>query len=266
MKTINIKDSFTTVVGVFICLLLASHAAAQDKKTKLRVGDRIYVEVVGETITGEYEVSRDGTFQMRYLEDPVPAEGETPDQVQKILMAMLVPDYLLKPQVIVTLLDRKKLHCAVIGQVGSPRVIQFDPDDGLTLFEAIGQAGDLTQVADKEKIEVTRNQKIIKTPMPKSKMFKIERGDTINVPILPPLGTYTLTGYVRRQATFAIPRGEKHSLMWAIDNGGGILGSGTLKRVTLRRDEETRQLSGEKELEAIEVKPGDQIKIGQKLF
>jgi hypothetical protein len=92
------------------------------------------------------------------------------------------------------------------------------------------------------------------------------KGDTINVPSLPPLGTYSLSGFVRKRGEFTIPRGSKHTLMWAIDHAGGVEDTGSLKRVELRRAGRTLEFSSVEELESEFIRPGDLIKVARKRF
>jgi len=102
--------------------------------------------------------------------------------------------------------------------------------------------------------------------MPGSKDLRIVQGDTINVPSLPPLGTYSLSGYARKPGVYTIPRGRRLSLMWAIDHGGGAADTGTLRRVEVRRGGRTREFEREEELEKEIVMPGDLIKIPRRRF
>ena len=267
MKTKYLNRMIAKLVGCLSLLALSpTMACTQGNSAKLRVGDVVHVNVVGEVITGDYEIKPDGMFQMPYLDDPVPAAGQTTDALQKTLMGMLKPDYLLNPQIIVTLLNKKLHDCTVIGQVTKPRLIQFDPDTGLTLLQALGQAGDATPSGDLSRVEITRGGKTIPAPMPQSKNMRIVKGDTISVPALPLLGTYSLSGYVRKSGNFEIPRGKRLSLMWAIDNAGGIADTGSLKRVELRRDGRTREFDGEEELERETIRPGDLIKVDRRRF
>jgi protein involved in polysaccharide export with SLBB domain len=252
------------LVGVLLGLVTSG--SAQDKSEKLRVGDIIHVNVVGEEITGEFEISKDGSFQMSYLDEPVPAAGKTTLELQATLMKMLKPDYLLNPQIIVTLRNKKLHSCTVIGQVAAPSLIEFDPDEGITLQEAIGRAGDLTRAGDKYGIEITRYGKSIPAPMPQSKNLKIANGDTINVPLIAQLGTYSLSGHVRKTGKFEIPRDGRYSIMWAIDNAGGVSETGSLKRVELRRAGRTRDFEDERELELETIRPGDLIKVDRRKF
>ena len=256
-----------------LCLLLSlwlfavpDPCLAQDQSAKLRVGDIIHVNVVGETITGDYEISADGSFQMPYLDEKVPAKDKTTAALQETLMTMLKPDYLLDPQIIVTLLDKKMHSCSVLGQVAQPRLIQFDPDGGLTLQEAIGQAGDVTSSGDLEGIEITRYGKTIPAPMPKSKNLRLVKGDTINVPSLAALATYSLSGFVKKPGLHTIPRGKRFSLKEAIVQGGGALDTGSLKRVELWRDGRSREIDSEEALEKEFIWPGDLLKIPRKRF
>ncbi len=155
---------------------------------------------MGSTKSQKMDRSKCLTSKIRF-----PAVGKTPEQLQDVLLGILKPDYLINPQIIVTLKDKKASTCWVTGQVGSPRLIPFDPDKGITLQQAIGQAGDLAPGADSSRIEITRSGKAIAAPMPASRTLRLTDGDTVNVPMLAQLGTYSLSGHVRRSGNLSNP-------------------------------------------------------------
>jgi protein involved in polysaccharide export with SLBB domain len=86
------------------------------------------------------------------------------------------------------------------------------------------------------------------------------------VPLIAQLGTYSLSGHVRKTGKFEIPRDGRYSIMWAIDNAGGVSETGSLKRVELRRAGRTRDFEDERELELETIRPGDLIKVDRRKF
>jgi hypothetical protein len=251
-----------------LLIILWAHTALADSKSPiLRVGDVVSVNVVDEeAISGDYKIAPDGTFQMPYLDDPVPAVGKTTKELTVTLLGMLKPDYILNPQVIIQLATKNNFTCTVLGQVSAPRAIPFDPDAGMTLQGALGRAGNTTISANPRGIEIIRNGKTIAAPMPESKDMKLLNGDSINVPKLLPTGSYQLMGHAKRGGNYEIPRGEKRSVLWAIINGGGVADTGRVKGTKLRRGAEKMEFKDESELEEVYILPGDIIEIGRRAF
>ena len=251
---------------LLLALPFAGHTLAESPP--LRNGDVVKVNVVDEeSISGDYKISENGTFQMPYLEESVKALGKTPTQLAQIIVEMLKPDYILNPQVIVEITSKKKSSCTILGQVSASRELLFDPDQGMTLQGAIGRAGDPTQDADLNRIEITRNGRSISAPMPASKDMKILNGDSIVVPRLIPLGSYQLTGHANKKGgNFVIPRGERRTVFWAIMNGGGIADTGKVRGTKLLRGTESIEFRDEEELENAYIQSGDIIEIAKRTF
>lgn len=86
-----------------------------------------------------YLVSQDNTVNMPILGE-ISTEGKTVKDLQGDLVEILEEDgHLVNPTVMIRLLNAK---FTILGEVGSPGTYNFS-EDNITIFQAIGMAGDL---------------------------------------------------------------------------------------------------------------------------
>jgi polysaccharide export outer membrane protein len=98
-----------------------------------------------------YSVDPEGNINFPEL-GYVNVAGKTLEEVTQQLSTKL-GSYLQKPTVKIKLVSYK---IAVLGEVRTPGYYYFF-NDRVTIFEAIGMAGDLTDVADRSKVKIVRN-------------------------------------------------------------------------------------------------------------
>jgi len=150
--------------------------------------DIIMVDVVGEKdLSKELRVSTSGTITFPFL-GSIEVKSKTPAEVESLLKEKLGKDYLVDPQVIITVKEYRSRTVSVIGQVNKPGVIALPAEQKLGILEAIAQAGDLAKSANKNRIEVSRNGKTqkftlddLKKDTSPEKKFWLEPGDVIYV-------------------------------------------------------------------------------------
>ncbi len=150
--------------------------------------DIIMIDVVGEKdLSKELRVSSSGTITFPFLGN-VEVKGKTPAEVENLLKGKLGKDYLVDPQVIITVKEYRSRTVSVIGQVNKPGVIALPAEQKMGILEAIAQAGDLAKTANKNRIEVSRKGKTqkftlddLKKDTSPEKKFWLEPGDVIYV-------------------------------------------------------------------------------------
>jgi len=151
--------------------------------------DIINIDVVGEKDLSKenLRVSSSGTITFPFL-GSVEVKGKTPAEVENLLKEKLGKDYLVDPQVIVTVKEYRSRTVSVIGQVNKPGNIALPAEQKMGILEAIAQAGDLAKSANKNRIEVSRNGKTqkftlddLKKDTSPEKKFWLEPGDVIYV-------------------------------------------------------------------------------------
>jgi polysaccharide export outer membrane protein len=156
---------------------------------KIAALDIIIIDVVGEKdlTNKEFRVSSSGTITYPFL-GILEVKGKTPAEVETVIRDQLGKDYIVDPQVIVTVKEYRTRTVSVIGQVNKPGVIALPAEQKIDILEAIAQAGDLTKVANKNRIEVSRKGKTQKFTLDElkkqtnpEKKFWLEPGDVIFV-------------------------------------------------------------------------------------
>jgi polysaccharide export outer membrane protein len=102
-------------------------------------------------------VAKDGTINFPLI-GTVSIAGKTPDDAARVIAASLAKDYLVNPQVSITVTEYSKRRFTVLGEVQKPGQYDMPDRDSVTLLEAIGLAGGYTRIADQSKIRLKRLQ------------------------------------------------------------------------------------------------------------
>lgn len=83
-------------------------------------------------------------------------QGKTLAEAQDMIRSLYDRDFLVNPQVTITILDYSKRSVNVLGSVNTPGVVLFPQEIGLTLLDAIARAGGFSRLADKKRVKLTR--------------------------------------------------------------------------------------------------------------
>jgi len=112
---------------------------------------RVYGE---EDLTGTYRVASDGTIDYPLL-GTLSVQGMTPTDVTRLIEKGLVDGQFLKaPNVSVFVKEYTSKKISVFGQVNKPGTLQYV--DGMSIVEAISNAGGFTPMAKPNDVTVTR--------------------------------------------------------------------------------------------------------------
>ena len=164
-------------VGCMIatCVLLGQAVFAQDAvstkaKTDAKVDtdrkiealDMLTVNVFGEEeFSGtnnsglELRVSSTGEVTL-YLLGSVEVAGKTPAEAEKHIRDLLKKDYIRDPHVLVLVKTYRVSNVTVMGQVGTPGLIDLPAERRLDILSGIAQAGGFTKLARTSRIDLTR--------------------------------------------------------------------------------------------------------------
>ena len=164
----------------------------------------VYVSVLGNekkrvaTLAGlesahavvQARVARDGSITLPLL-GTISIGSNTVEQAIGLIRDGLAKDYLVNPQVSLSIVEYAKRRFTVLGQVNRPGTYEMPGDDQLNLLQAIAMAGGYTRIGAPNKITVQRvvsdETKIFKLnaeSMAKNKgekPFEILQEDTITV-------------------------------------------------------------------------------------
>ncbi len=118
--------------------------------------DVIRIQIYQEPdLNRELKVSQDGTVLMPFI-GTVEVKNKTIRQAQELIRKLYDADYLVNPQVNITVLEYSQRRVEVFGSVSNPGIIVFPKEEGLTLTAAISLAGSFTRLANKKAITIRR--------------------------------------------------------------------------------------------------------------
>lgn len=154
----------------------------------LAPNDVIFIRVLFEDdLDTKARLSKDGTIQFPLL-GQITIGGKTIQEATKLITDQLKPNYLVNPQVSITIVDYSKHFFTILGQVAKPGSYEIPAEGTVDLLQAIGLAGSFTRIGSHKKITVQRPgaaepYKLDADAMQrgKEKRFQIQAGDTIEV-------------------------------------------------------------------------------------
>ncbi len=128
-----------------------------EEDTTLGPGDVFEVRVYQQqAMTNTYSVSSEGTIMFPLI-GVVEVSGKTPAAVERNIAERLGNGYIVDPQVSILVKDYKSKKISVFGQVQEPGTLTYS--EGMTIIEAISQAGGFTGMARRNAVSVTRKVK-----------------------------------------------------------------------------------------------------------
>jgi len=118
----------------------------------LSAGDTVVIEVYNEPdLKTRAKIDKSGVISFPFL-DNIKISGKTTKQIELVIDKGLRGDYLIDPQVSVTIVSYRPFF--IHGQVNVPGGYPYQPD--LTLDKALALAGGLTNRASKSDWKITR--------------------------------------------------------------------------------------------------------------
>ena len=157
----------------------------------LSPNDLIDIRVFQEDdLASKVRISKDGSVTLPLI-GSVSVGGKTPQDAARTIREMLAKDYLVNPQVNLTVVEYSKRRFTVLGQVNRPGAFDMPDRDFIGLLQAIGMAGGYTRIADPARITLKRttngkdsvmklNAKTMAS-QGSSSGFEIQPGDVITV-------------------------------------------------------------------------------------
>jgi polysaccharide export outer membrane protein len=122
----------------------------------LRPNDLVSVSVFQEAdLATRDRVAADGTIMMA-LVGRVKVAGKTVITAGEIIKGLLQKDFLVNPQVTMSLVEHSKQLFTALGQVASPGTYELPQNGSMSLLQAIGRAGGFSRLANPSKITIKR--------------------------------------------------------------------------------------------------------------
>lgn len=169
----------------------SSPPKASDRK--ISTSDTLNIVVVGEEeLSGDFRVEVEGSIKFPYITEKVSVAGQSTAEVALLLEGLLRPKVLKNPKVQVTVKSYRYNGVGVFGSVVRQGTIELLREVPMNIVDAIGQAGGFLPVANKNRIELTRDGKTYRYKFDElihesdpTKKIVLEPGDVIVVPESP---------------------------------------------------------------------------------
>ena len=125
---------------------------------KLRPMDLIKVQVFQEAeLDRDLRVSQDFTI-VAPLIGVVNLKDRTVRDAELLITELYQRDYLVNPQINITVTEYSQRTINVLGAVNSPGSVQIPPEKTITLLDAIARSGGFSRLANRNRVSLTRTQ------------------------------------------------------------------------------------------------------------
>jgi polysaccharide export outer membrane protein len=152
--------------GVFGALALLSRGqAAPDAKSGVKSAfyvlhpmDLVKIQVYHEPeLEREVRVSQDHTIVMPLI-GVVDVKDRTLRDTEMMMTDLYQRDYLVNPQINITVLEYGQRTVNVLGAVNTPGAVPIPPEKEFRLLDAIARAGGFSRLATRSRISLTRTR------------------------------------------------------------------------------------------------------------
>ena len=179
------------LIPVF-CSAVSGQQTAPPPNYLLSPNDLLEIRVFQEEdLTTIARIAKDGVINFPLL-GAVNLRGMSVANATEAIRSRLARDYIVNPQVNITITEYSKRRFTIIGQVQTPGTYDFPNEESIDLLAAVGKAGGYTRIANPAKITLKRtvngrdvvlklNAKAMAVDG-KFSRFEILPGDTISVP------------------------------------------------------------------------------------
>jgi protein involved in polysaccharide export with SLBB domain len=168
-----------------------SDTSPRSANYQLSAGDAVAVKVFREsTLDTSQRISKDGTINFPLL-GVIRIAGKTTNEAASMIAALLDKDYIVHPQVSVSIVAYIKQKYTVLGQVNNPGSYDIPEEQTVDILTAIARAGGFTRIAKPSDVTVRRltegREEIFKVDAKRlmndknSNRFFIQPNDTISV-------------------------------------------------------------------------------------
>lgn len=156
------------LMAALVPALLASAVSAQEQPPEqvppavestdyvMQPSDLIRVMVFQEPdLMREVRITQEYTITLPLI-GTIDLRNKTVRQAEEIIRSLYDKDYLVNPQINLTVLEYTQRTVKVLGAVNSPGAIVFPPEQKMGLLEAIARAGGFSRIAERRKVRLSR--------------------------------------------------------------------------------------------------------------
>ncbi len=246
------RPSTGPVVGLLLLIALLAGVASTAQEYTIGPGDILKITVWGhDDLSKDYPVTLDGRVPFPLI-GSLPAAGLTTSELARRLRDLLEKDYLVNPQVIVSVKDYLSTKVQVLGEAEKPGL--FYLTGPTTLLELLAKAGGLGKTAGKDLVLVRSEAAPAGGPGAASTVLlrldirKIQAGDVKenillqngDMMFVPKASAFFVLGEVNKPGTFALDK--EIAALEAVTLAGGFSGTAAPAGVkVLRRTAEGKQ-------------------------
>lgn len=122
----------------------------------LRQGDKVQVKVFQEDdLTSLSQIGKEGMLTMPLI-GPVKVVSNSVAEATKRIRELLAKDYLVNPQVTLTVIELAKRRFSVLGAVQRPQTYEIPQDESVSLLQAVAMAGGYNRLGNPHNVTVSR--------------------------------------------------------------------------------------------------------------
>lgn len=122
----------------------------------LRPSDLVQIQIFQEPdLDRVVRITQENTITLPLI-GTVDVKDRTVRQTEELIRSLYDKDYLVNPQINLTVMEYSERTVQVVGAVNSPGAVPFPPEQKLTLVEAIARAGGQSRIADLRKVRLSR--------------------------------------------------------------------------------------------------------------
>jgi len=147
-----------TLIASLLCLRAVAGADTDVSSKAYRLAPRDVIEVKvyrQSDLDTHASISENGALTMPLL-GSVPIAGKTPEEARDTIRERLAKDYLVDPQVSLTVVEYAKRLFTVMGEVQRPGTYEIPHDQSVNVLQAIAMAGGFTRLGAASKVVVHR--------------------------------------------------------------------------------------------------------------
>jgi polysaccharide export outer membrane protein len=244
----------------------------------LQNNDLVRITVFQEDdLTTEARISKAGSIMFPLL-GPIQLTGKTVAQAQEEIRQKLDKDYIIHPDVTLSVLEYSEIRVSVLGEVQKPGIVDIPPEGGLDLLGAIAATGGYTPDADSAHVTVRRQVdgrevvlSVDATELARnsaSAPFMMKADDAVTVPYVKKW--VTVLGEVQKPGKIVLPTEGDLDLLGAIALASGYTPDADPTKVEVRRTlngqdvvipVNATELARDSKVKAFILQPGDSITV-----
>lgn len=124
---------------------------------KLQPMDLIKIQFFQEAeLDRDLRVSQDHVIVLA-LVGPVNIKDKTVRETELLIADLYRKDYLVNPQVSITIIEYSQRSVTVLGAVGNPGKVLLPPERTMTMLDVIASSGGFSRLANQKSVSLTRN-------------------------------------------------------------------------------------------------------------